>query len=98
MNPFVIKKPVITEKSLELANSDNVYTFEVAKGVNKNQVKEAVERLYGVEVVDVNSVTRQPENKRTGRKRLAATTAKVKKAFVRLKKGQVIEIFDISEK
>ncbi len=97
MNPFVVKKPVVTEKTMELANNSNVYTFVVSREVNKNQIKHAVEQLYNVEVEQVNTVMSQPKKRRTGKKRLAAMTTKEKKALVKIKKGQTIEIFDISE-
>ena len=48
---YVIKKPVLTEKSTEAMNEFGRYTFEVDRRATKTDVKEAVEKLYGVEVV-----------------------------------------------
>lgn len=96
MNPHILTKPVITEKSMGLANKQNVYTFAVSRNANKNQIKEAVEAVYGVDVIAVNTVMNQRENIRTGRKRLPVRTAKQKKAFVQVKQGQTIDIFDLS--
>lgn len=96
MNAFIIKKPIITEKSLALANSDNVYTFRVATNANKNNIKVAIETLYKVDVVAVNTVMNQPEMKKTGKKRLATKQPKKKKAFVTIKDGQTIDLFDVS--
>jgi len=44
MNPYIVVKPVITEKSLRLANTENTYVFEVQMTSNKNQIKEAIEK------------------------------------------------------
>ncbi|MFZ5376417.1 MAG: 50S ribosomal protein L23 [Patescibacteria group bacterium] len=95
MNLQIIKRPVITEKSLQLANSENVYVFEVDRSATKDQVKEAVEVLYKVNVVDVNTVMRPRVKKATGRKRMQVISAKTKKALVKLQKGQSIKLFDI---
>ncbi|MCB9801242.1 MAG: 50S ribosomal protein L23 [Pseudomonadales bacterium] len=97
MNAYTIVKPVITEKSLTLANEKNIYTFEVSRGANKHQIKEAVEQLFPVAVVNVRTVTNQPSIKRTGKRRMQVTGGKVKKALVTLKSGDEINLFDISE-
>ncbi len=97
MNPYIIKKPLITEKTVELANKQNIYTFAVGATANKNQIKEAVEALYNVTVVEINTVVRQPEEKKTGKKRLSVTMPRKKKALVKLAEGQTIDLFDISE-
>ncbi len=95
MNPYILKKPIITEKSMSLANTSNVYTFEVDRLANKQQIKEAVEKLYGVTVLNVNTTTRNAHVKKTGKRRLAKQVAQVKKAMVSLKEGDHIELFDI---
>jgi len=97
MNPYIVIKPVITEKSLRLANSDNTYTFVVQRTANKDQVKQAVEKLFTVEVKDIRTIVNQKGKKRTGKKRVSVTTGKVKKALVTLKEGHSIDLFDISE-
>ena len=97
MNPFVIKKPIITEKTLTQANEKNVYTFLVNRGSSKTAIKEAIEQLYKVDVVAVNTVTNQTETKKTGKKRQEVTVPKKKKAMVKIKDGQTIELFDITE-
>lgn len=97
MNPYIVIKPVITEKSLRLANTDNTYTFVVRTTASKDQIKEAVEGLYPVNVKGIRTVVNQKGTKRTGKKRLSVTTGKVKKALVTLKEGQSIDLFDISE-
>jgi large subunit ribosomal protein L23 len=94
MNSAVIKRPVVTEKTIALANQANVYTFEVAKTADKNAVRAAIEQLYGVTVLAVNHVTRPKRTKRTGRKRLSTAAAKTKKALIKLKNGETIGVFD----
>lgn len=97
MNPYIIKKPVVTEKSIDLARSANVYTFEVARTATKDQIKEAVEKLYGVEVLTINTISSHRTYKATGRKRLKTIMASTKKALLTLKKGQTIDLFDFDK-
>ena len=95
MNMQVLKKPVITEKSLGLANTRNAYTFEVDRHATKDQIKMAIEETYGVKVVRINTTTRSADLARTGRRRLTRSVAPVKKAMVTLKDGDTIALFDI---
>ncbi|MBU0974552.1 50S ribosomal protein L23 [Patescibacteria group bacterium] len=97
MNPYIVVKPVITEKSLRLANTDNTYVFEVQMTSNKNQIKEAIEKLFEVKVERIRTIVNQRELKRTGKKRMMVKFGKTKKALVTLKSGQSIDLFDISE-
>ena len=97
MNPYIVIKPVITEKSLRLAQSETTYTFVVQTTAAKNQVKEAVEKLFSVDVKQIRTVVNQKENKRTGKKRLSTSVGKVKKALVTLKAGQTIDLFDVAQ-
>jgi len=95
MNPYILKRPIITEKSMQLANVHNTYTFEVDRLANKQQLKEAVEELYGVTVLRINTTTRNSGVKKTGKRRLNKQVGQVKKAMVTLKEGDHIELFDI---
>lgn len=97
MNPYIVIKPVITEKSLRLANSENTYVFKVQMTANKNQIKESVEKLFDVQVEKIRTIVNQRELKTTGKKRITTRTGKTKKALVTLKSGQSIDLFDISE-
>ncbi len=96
MNPFTIKRPVITEKSMRLANGENAYTFEVDRNATKNQIAEAVSALYSVTVKKVNMIMQAAETRRTGKKRTKSTVGKTKKAIVTLKEGQTLDVFDIN--
>ena len=60
----VILKPVISEKSYGLLE-EHKYTFEVAPQANKTEIKIAVEKIFGVDVVSVNTLNRQGKRKRT---------------------------------
>lgn len=95
MNPFVIRRPIITEKTLQRANLENIYTFEVARTADKNKIQAAIEEMYSVNVVDVNTVMRPKKARRTGQKRTKTFVAKTKKALVKLKQGQSISVFDV---
>ena len=88
MNYEIIKAPVITEKTSNLAN-ENVYVFKVDKKANKTEIKQVIEAKFGVKVESVNTTNTQSKKKRVG-KYTGFTTA-YKKAYVKLKEGSKIE-------
>ena len=80
----IIKKPVLTEKTYD-AMADRKYTFEVAIGANKIEIKNAIEEIFeGVKVERVNTMRTMGKIKRQGRTQ--GRTPEVKKAIVTLKK------------
>lgn len=85
----VIKAPIITEKSSDLAQN-NVITFSVDVNANKTQIKQAVEKIFNVKVESVNTINVKPKKKRVGR--YVGKTKRVKKAIVKLKEGSSIEL------
>ena len=85
----IIKAPIITEKSSELA-ANNVITFSVDVRANKTQIKQAIEKIFNVKVDSVNTINVKPKKKRVGR--YVGKTNKVKKAIVKLKEGSSIEL------
>ena len=85
----IIKAPIITEKSSDLAKSNTV-VFSVDVRANKTQIKQAVENIFNVKVESVNTINVKPKTKRVGR--YAGKTNKVKKAIVKLKEGSSIEL------
>jgi large subunit ribosomal protein L23 len=85
----ILLAPVISEKSYGLLD-ENKYTFVVAPGANKTQIKIAVERAFGVKVADVNTLNRQGKRKRT--RTGFGKRADTKRAIVTLREGR-IEIF-----
>ena len=89
----IIIKPVLTEKSYE-AMADRKYTFQVAIGANKTEIKAAIEEVFpGVKVESVNTMRTQGKIKRQGRTQ--GRTAEVKKAIVTLKAdSKGIEFFE----
>ena len=87
----VIVKPIITEKSSRLSQS-NVYTFEVHMKADKNNIAEVIKSLYGVEVGSVRIVTRKGKEKRVGRTYKTKTLSDKKFAYVQVTKG-TIELF-----
>ena len=60
----VILAPVITEKSESLKRDNNVYVFKVKKNANKTQIKNEVEKAFGVKVVNVNTVNAVQKKRR----------------------------------
>ncbi len=89
-NRDIIKAPIITEKSTDLMQNKNTYTFSVDVNANKTQIKQAIEAIFNVKVASVNTVTVHPRKKRVGR--YTGMTNKVKKAIVKLQEGSSIEL------
>lgn len=86
----IIKAPIVTEKSADLAQNQNTITFSVDVNANKTQIKQAIEKIFNVKVESVNTVNVKPKKKRIGR--YAGKTNKVKKAIVKLAEGSSIEL------
>ena len=84
----IILAPVITEKS-ESLKANNVYVFKVNKKANKTQIKNEIEKLFGVKVVNVNTVNAVQKKRRVGR--YTGLTSPYKKAYVKLAEGSSIE-------
>lgn len=85
----IIVKPYVSEKALEL-EKERKYVFEVIKNANKKQVKDAVEELYQVSVVNINIINMPRKKKRLGR--YTGWKKGYKKAIVELKENQKIDI------
>ncbi|WP_275420533.1 50S ribosomal protein L23 [Fervidibacillus halotolerans] len=89
----VIKRPVITERSMDILN-DKKYTFEVDVKATKTQVKRAVEEIFGVKVEKVNIMNYKGKFKRMGK--YTGYTKKRRKAIVTLTEdSKDIEIFNV---
>jgi large subunit ribosomal protein L23 len=86
----VIHSPVLTEKGTDDQNKRNAYTFRVPVDANKIEIKNAVERLFEVKVLGVNTLRVTPKVKRRGY--VAGTTPAWKKAMVVLQHGDTIEL------
>ena len=87
----MILAPVVSEKSYSLLDN-NAYTFQVHPDANKTEIRQAVEAIWDVKVVNVNTLTRKGKTKRfrfTQGKR-----ADTKRAVVKLAPGDKIEIFE----
>lgn len=86
----VIVRPVVSERSFDLMESGK-YTFEVARSAAKEEIADAVEKLFKVRVVKVNTLSVKPKNKRV--RYATGKTRSWKKAIVTLAEGDSIEIF-----
>ncbi len=87
----IIIKPIITEKSTAMGE-DRKYVFKVKKDANKVEIAKAVEALFKVTVVSVNTITVPGKLKRQGRSQ--GLTPEWKKAIVTLKDGDRIPLFE----
>lgn len=89
----IIKRPVITEKTSELMES-NKYVFEVDMRSNKTEIKSAIESIFGVKVEKVNTIKMPAKPKRYGR--YSGYTSVWKKAVITLTKdSKTIEMFEV---
>ncbi|BER92817.1 50S ribosomal protein L23 [Thermatribacter velox] len=89
----IIIHPIITEKAVKL-QEENKYVFKVNPKATKSEIKKAVQEMFGVTVLKVNTVNVPGKKKRLGR--FEGRTASWKKAIVYVKPGERIKAFDIS--
>lgn len=89
----VIRRPVVTEKT-NVMTVQNQFVFEVAPTANKVQIKEAVEVIFDVEVVKVNTMVMPYKRGKRGRK-FYRRTQQWKKAIVTLVEGDTISLFEV---
>ena len=86
----VIQKPLLTERTMSRLDQSNTYVFHVHPKANKVQIRKAVERLFGVKVMTVNTASVHGKRRRVGR--VVAKLPDWKKAFVKLREGESIEL------
>ena len=87
-----IVRPLVTEKSQAGYHAHQEYHFEVHPDANKIAIKQAVEQLFGVKVTGVWTSNQRGKTKRVGK--TTGTRANWKKAIVKLREGDTIEIFE----
>ena len=90
----VIVKPVVSEKSYALLE-ENVYTFEVARTASKPEIRDAVESIFDVSVLKVNTLNRDGKRRRNRRTGTWGSRPDVKRAYVTLVEGDTIELFEV---
>lgn len=86
----VIIRPIVSERSFDLMN-ENKYTFEVAKNAPKEEIRAAIQKLFGVRVLKVNTINVKPKKKRV--RYQVGMARSWKKALVTLAPGDTIEVF-----
>lgn len=87
----VVIRPIITEQSMHFANARGAYCFEVNKKANKAQIRNAIQKLYNVKVVDVRTANVKGKPRRRGRH--FGFTRSWKKAVVVLSEEHHIDLF-----
>ena len=88
----VVLRPLLTEKGTRLKEEGNHYLFRVAKTANKVEIKQAIEQLFKVTVLEVRTLRLQGKVKRLGR--FQGRRPDWKKAIATLKKGDSIELYE----
>ncbi|MFQ5900738.1 MAG: 50S ribosomal protein L23 [Thermodesulfobacteriota bacterium] len=87
----LIKRPLVTEKS-SVKKAENQVVLEVSTNANKSEIKKAVEKIFKVTVIGINTINFPGKKKRVG-KSLGRRPA-WKKAYIKLKEGENIEFFE----
>jgi large subunit ribosomal protein L23 len=91
----VIVRPLISEKSLNMIDKYNKYSFIVSNDINKIELTDHIEKTYSVKVEGVTIINAIGKIVRFGKKRIPGRRGNFKKAFVTLKKGDKIDLFEI---
>jgi large subunit ribosomal protein L23 len=93
---MVLIRPIISEKSVAEATKKK-YTFQTGMGATKTQIKEAVEKVFGVKVVGVQTTIVSGKTYRTGKKWILAQRAGWKKAVISVSGDKTIDLFDVGK-
>lgn len=91
----ILKKPILTEKASALTEKSNRFTFNVDHRANKLQIKSAIEKMYGVSILAINTMVVYGKTKSRNTKAGLVTgrSAKYKKAIVTLRDGETIDYY-----
>jgi len=89
----VIIRPVVSEKSYDLIES-NVYTFVVHPDANKTQIRQAIEAIFGVRVLKVNTLNRKGKRMRSRRTGTFSSRPTTKRAIVTVHGDDTIDLFE----
>ena len=90
-----LKKPILTEKASSLTEKSNRFTFKVEPKANKLQIKAAIEKMYGVNILAINTmvVNGKMKSRNTKGGLVSGRSPKYKKAIVTLKDGETIDYY-----
>jgi large subunit ribosomal protein L23 len=91
-NKDIISQAILSEKSTIIKEKENKYIFKVNPLANKHEIRHAIETAFGVKVTDIKTVNVKGKTKRLGR--FEGKRSSWKKAIIRLKEGNTIEIFE----
>ena len=89
----IIFEPIVSEKSYDLIEDTNTYTFVVDRRANKTEIKQAVASIFDAKVLSVNTMNRKGKLKRTGY--VLGKRKDTKRALVKLADGDKIDIFEV---
>jgi large subunit ribosomal protein L23 len=89
----LIFAPVVSEKSYDLIENENIYTFEVDPRSNKEEIRDAIEEVFDVTVIRVNTMNRKGKRKRSGY--TFGKRKDIKRAIVKIAEGDSIDLFGI---
>ncbi|OGG27299.1 50S ribosomal protein L23 [Candidatus Gottesmanbacteria bacterium RIFCSPLOWO2_01_FULL_39_12b] len=96
LNTIVIKKPIISEKSLKEV-SEGIYTFEVDLKATKTLIKTEIENLFKVHVEYITTAIMKGKMRSVGKRRVKIKMPNIKKARAKLKNGEKIPLFEVGQ-
>jgi large subunit ribosomal protein L23 len=91
-NKDIISQAILSEKSTIIKEKENKYVFKVNPLANKHEIRHAIESAFGVKVTDIKTINVKGKTKRLGR--FEGKRSSWKKAIIKLKEGNTIEIFE----
>jgi large subunit ribosomal protein L23 len=91
----IIRRPIITEKGLGVKETQHTVVFEVSSKATKTEIKEAVQKIWDVQVISVNTINRKGKTKR--RRYVTGKRPDRKIAIITLREGDSIEIFEAAK-
>ena len=94
--PSILIRPIVTETSRS-QNKTSRFSFQVVRPANKDQIKQALEAYFKVDVVKINTTVMPAKTRYQGRRRQAVANQPWKKAIIQLAPGQTLDIFETPE-
>jgi len=91
---LIVLSPIITERSMELVKQGK-FSFRVSTSSNKNEIRKAIKEQFSVDPISIETVIQKGKTQRVGVRRVVKSKPNYKKAIVKLKEGQKIDIFEL---
>lgn len=98
MNQIIVLKPIVTEKSLMIQQTQDKYSFWVPAVATKNQIKSSFKVVFGISPISINTITLKGKTKTNWKTRKPIVKSDRKKVFIGVPKGTKIELLKLNTK